>query len=422
MISQVSVRLLLVCICFQMFASCSGETKFDSYKREFLKSYANAEREMAAEAAFFENDAIISDHNELNHSYWLGHNAFSDMTLEEFKHLYTGGYKPGHSHQRNFDFSLLNSTGVNASLDWTTKGAVTPVKNQESCGSCWAYSAVGAIEGAFAIAGNPLTSLSMQQLVSCDTAAHGGEAQGCNGGNMTNAMNWVKNHSLCTYDAYPYTSGGGRSGTCNTSCVGIVTDSGFADVPGEGGMLAAINKGPVSVGIDASGIMLYKGGVLDDVGCGKALNHGVLVVGYGTDLVSGKDYYKVKNSWGNVWGEAGYIRMVRGKDQCGIAEHAAYPTGVTNSTPIPPAPAPGPPMTKYTIASLATSAMPINQFVVAGDVASALNGQWICLNGGQYHLKLAIAYSGSTTCQLTVMVSIRTIAKVGDSFHVGDCL
>jgi C1A family cysteine protease len=241
--------------------------------------------------------------------------------------------------------SLINATVTADSLDWSTKGAVTPVKNQAQCGSCWAFSTTGSLEGAFQIAGNPLTSLSEQDLVSCDNSAHGGTDQGCNGGLMDNAFKWIEKNGICTEAAYPYTSGGGSSGTCKTSCAKAVTLTGFTDVPNEGAMLAALAKGPVSVAIEAdkSAFQLYKGGVLDNAKCGKKLDHGVLAIGYGTD--SGKGYYKVKNSWGASWGESGYIRMVQGKDQCGIADSASYPTGAKAMGPGPgPAsgPAPGP--------------------------------------------------------------------------------
>ena len=168
------------------FTELTLDSKFESFKAEHGKTYATAEAEAAAKAAFVANDAIINEHNAKGLSYWLGHNEFSDLTWEQFKALYVGKFSenPTLNRERNFDYSLLNETVTADAVDWTTKGAVTPVKNQAQCGSCWAFSTTGSIEGAFQIAGNTLTSLSEQQLVSCDNAAHGGTDQGCNGGLM----------------------------------------------------------------------------------------------------------------------------------------------------------------------------------------------------------------------------------------------
>jgi len=346
---KICIALALVATVTASFTELSVEAKFANFKADFAKTYATPEAEASAAAAFASNDIIINEHNAKGLSYWLGHNEFSDMTWEEFKSKYVGNanMNPTLNRERNFDMSLINATVAAGSLDWSTKGAVTPVKNQAQCGSCWAFSTTGSLEGAFQIAGNPLTSLSEQDLVSCDNSAHGGTDQGCNGGLMDNAFKWIEKNGICTEPGYPYTSGSGSSGTCKTTCAKAVTLTGFTDVPNEGAMLAALAKGPVSVAIEAdkSAFQLYKGGVLDNAACGKKLDHGVLAMGYGTD--SGKDYYKVKNSWGASWGESGYIRMVQGKDQCGIGDSASYPTGAKNmgpTPPPPPAPPPPPPL------------------------------------------------------------------------------
>jgi len=226
------------------------------------------------------------------------------------------------------NFVKLPPTAEDA-VDWVTKGAVTRVKNQGQCGSCWAFSTTGALEGAYQIAGNPLTEFSEQELVSCASSSGN---QGCNGGLMDDAFKWVSKNGLCTESSYPYA---GKLNTCNSKdCKAVVTcDAEAHDVPegDEEALVSAIAKGPVSVAIEAdkSAFQLYKGGVLDSVACGKQLDHGVLAVGYGAD--DGKDYYKVKNSWGATWGEAGYIRLARNKNMCGIAQSASYPTGVKHA-------------------------------------------------------------------------------------------
>jgi len=206
------------------------------------------------------------------------------------------------------------------------KGKVTPVKNQGRCGSCWAFSATGAIEGAYAIATGKLVSLSEELLVQCDGGNHG-----CRGGNMDRAFAYVEQDGLCTEADDPYTSGGGTDGKCagkSQTCHKAIKVTGISGVPSgdEKSLLSAVAKQPVSVSIegDKSAFQLYKGGVLDNPACGTKLDHGVLIVGFGTD--GGKDYWKVKNSWGAGWGEKGYVRMVRGKNQCGIAEEASFPS------------------------------------------------------------------------------------------------
>lgn len=170
---------------------------------------------------------------------------------------------------------------------------------------------------------------------------------GCQGGLMDNAFGWVERNGLCAEEDYPYTSGGGVRGTCRSpQCTPVVKVSGLVDVPAndEDALKAAVAKQPVSVAIEADKVafQLYKGGVLDSAKCGQQLDHGVLAVGYGTE--GGADYWKVKNSWGASWGEEGYIRLARGKNMCGVAKQASYPTGATGMGPGPsPGPSPPPP-------------------------------------------------------------------------------
>merc|ERR1712226_524612 len=242
------------------------------------------------------------------------------MTSEEFGTYYTGFKKPENVWGDMPYLGRHNYTGavLPDSVDWTTKGAVTPVKNQGQCGSCWSFSTTGSLEGANQIATGKLVSLSEHQFVDCDKVD-----QGCNGGLMDNAFKYAEANALCTEESYAYK---GTGGTCKaSSCtVGIAKGgvTGYKDVAKDdmNALMEAVAQQPVSIAIEADlpTFQLYRSGVLGGI-CGAKLDHGVLAVGYGTD--AGKDYWKVKNSWGTTFGEAGYIRLLRGKSgagECGL--------------------------------------------------------------------------------------------------------
>jgi C1A family cysteine protease len=294
------------------------EEKFFNWMMEHKVEAKSADHFVKMIQNFANNDDAITRHNNQNLSWTMGHNKFSHMDADEWAAYVKLGLKkpvsaPG--------IPQPPSTTANpATIDWRTLGAVTEVKNQGSCGSCWSFSTTGSIEGAQFRKNGKLVSYSEQNLVDCDKVDGA-----CDGGWMDDAFTWVKgNGGLCTEADYPYT---GKEATCKTSCAkdGNAAPISFTDVTASNAAAfeTAVATTPVSVAIDATtSFQLYKSGVFSG-NCGTRLNHGVLAVGYTSDA------WIVKNSWGADWGEDGYIRMSRtagGADgQCGIYLAASYP-------------------------------------------------------------------------------------------------
>ncbi|XP_042499408.1 vignain-like [Macadamia integrifolia] len=282
---------------------------------------------------FKENVKYILEFNKKDHPYKLKLNKFGDMTNQEFKSIYAGSKVKHHSMLRGLPrgsggFMYKNFKDVPSSIDWRAKGAVTPIKNQGQCGSCWTFSTVVAVEGINQIRTQNLIPLSEQQLVDCDK---GDGNNGCNGGLMEYAFEYIKNNGgITTETSYPYTA---RDGLCDVSKMNapMVTIDGHENVPSsdETALMQAVANQPISVAIDAGGdaFQFYSEGVFNGP-CGTDLDHGVAIVGYGT-TVDGTKYWIVRNSWGAEWGEQGYIRMQRGipakEGLCGIAMEASYP-------------------------------------------------------------------------------------------------
>jgi C1A family cysteine protease len=290
------------------------------------------------------NDQIIEETNAKNLTYTLGHNAFSGMNSEEFaEHMHFGLNRDLIASAvglRGFS-ETLDLAALPTSVDWRSKGAVTPVKMQGQCGSCWSFSTTGALEGIYAIKRGNLVSFSEQQLVDCNFIRAGGTSLGCNGGDMKSAMEWIgKNNGLCTESAYPYVSGETKTnGPCQKTC-SIVSGSDISttvsvSANSDNAMMTALAQQPVSIAVqaDQSSFQLYKSGVFTGT-CGTDLDHGVLLIGYGT--MNGSDYYIMKNSWDVTWGSQGYMYMARGLDasgkpynggkgQCGLLMQGVYP-------------------------------------------------------------------------------------------------
>ncbi|GBN76435.1 Cathepsin L [Araneus ventricosus] len=302
---------------------------WENFKKVFGKVYDETE-EVSRRMIWEQRVSDVVRHNlryDLGlHSYRKGINEYSDMEHEEFVRIFNGFRRqPGQKTNASTWVPVFNAQ-IPDQVDWRTKGLVTPVKNQQQCGSCWAFSTTGSLEGQHKKKTGQLVSLSEQNLVDC-SGPEGNE--GCGGGLMDQAFEYVKvNKGIDTEKSYPYTA---EDGTCHfkKSSVGA-TVTGYVDIPSgdeEALKQAVATIGPISVAIDASSdsFQTYQDGIYDEPECSSVfLDHGVLAVGYGTE--DGSDYWLVKNSWGTSWGIKGYIKMSRNKNnQCGIATQASYP-------------------------------------------------------------------------------------------------
>merc|ERR1712179_898738 len=296
------VFALLLCVAF---ASATVSDEFKAFKTKYNKVYRNEAESAHRMTAFAENLEKIAKHNkeaaEGKHTFTLGVNKFADLTEAEWRDTLTMNIvkdeKPKH-------YMRSQKVDIPDEVDWRDEGYVTPVKDQGQCGSCWAFSTTGSMEGALMKANGELVSLSEQNLVDCDNVD-----SGCNGGLMENAFAWIK-----------------KNGEINPT----YTISTFHEIneQDEDDLTEKIaTEGPISVAIDAGkfSFQLYHSGVYYEPSCSSTrLNHGVLAFGYGNE--GGDDFYWVKNSWGTGWGDNGYIKMSRGRgNNCGIATDASWP-------------------------------------------------------------------------------------------------
>merc|ERR1712180_235987 len=322
--------LLLLCGLVLVQARTELDSQWEDFKSKYTKEYEVFEEE-TRRAIWEDNHDFIERHNAAYEAgietYSVGENEHNDLTNMEFASMLTGLQTMELSETAEM-FEPVDYSDVRSTVDWREHGAVTPVKNQGRCGSCWSFSATGALEGMHYRKTGKLVSLSEQNLVDCsgDYGNHG-----CRGGFMDSAFNYIKNNGgIDTEASYPYE---GKEGQCRYDSNNIgATDIGFVDIESgnEDHLKAAVaTQGPVSIAMDAGmeSFMFYEKGVYRNKNCNPmSLDHGVLAVGYGIDNHSGSAYWLIKNSWGPLWGMDGYVKIAKNEgNMCGVATMASFP-------------------------------------------------------------------------------------------------
>ncbi|XP_074562981.1 cysteine proteinase 1-like [Curcuma longa] len=315
----------------------SAVAHFASFVRRFGKTYADENERAYRFKVFKKNLLLAARHQILDPTATHGVTKFSDLTPAEFRRAYLGLRRP--SLASSPEAPVLPTNDLPTDFDWRDYGAVGAVKNQGSCGSCWSFSTAAALEGAHFLATGKLKSLSEQQLVDCDHECDLDEPdacdQGCNGGLMTTAFQYLlKAGGLQSEEDYPYT-GSDRNGCKFDKSKIVASVQNFSVVSVDEDQIAAnlVKRGPLAIGINAVYMQTYIGGVSCPYICGRHLDHGVLLVGYGSSgyapiRLKNKPYWIIKNSWGENWGEKGYYKICRGRNVCGVDSMVSTVTAI----------------------------------------------------------------------------------------------
>jgi len=315
---------------------------FEEFKNRYGKVYNSDDVESEHQATYEANMQNVEAVNAQNLGFQLGENQFSDLTQDQYRVAAGLGFIATSSFDGmpHLGEHVHDGSPLADSVNWVTAGAVTPIKDQGQCGSCWAFSTTGSTESAWQIGSGSLKSLSEQQLVDCATAT----SNGCQGGSMAGAIQYESGVDMATEASYPYKA---ADGTCKTSFTTAIPQGGITGYKSVGkvrchqrqacrfdtsveDLQSALMQQPVSIAIqaDQSSFQSYKSGILSS-GCGTQLDHGVLAVGYGKDLAREEffqSYWLVKNSWGTSWGDAGYIKISSStSDTCGVLKQPVYP-------------------------------------------------------------------------------------------------
>jgi C1A family cysteine protease len=306
--------------------------QFTHFQERFSKRYDTLEELESRFQVFTANSRAIIKHNlDYTQNFTMAVNQFTDLTSTEFKAMYVSGYK---TDVQSFGCvpSTSHGTSVPDAIDWTLRGVVNSVRDQGQCGSCWAFATTANAESVWAISSGELLDLSEEYLVDCATGV-GYFNMGCDGGNPDSALKYMINYGQCSESSYPYTSGVTKTaGACQKcSSAGVKFTSCYDVAPKDQlALKASVSKQPVVIAIEADTryFQSYSTGILTDATkCGTNLDHAVEIVGYGTE--NGIDYWKVRNSWGTSWGEAGYVRIQRSSSTndigvCGIAAEPSF--------------------------------------------------------------------------------------------------